>query len=626
MILQALNRYYDILSQDPKSGIAPLGYSISKVSYGLNLSPNGDLLDLFPLFTQVQRGKKTIELPFRELLVPEQIKKTVGIYPNFLCDSCAYVLGISDKQDPTYASKRYQAFLDWNTELLSKAGSPAALAVIAFFNETDPSAVQWPALIEENKADILKGRNLVFMFQGDFVHEDAAIRKVWTDYKSIHQGQIGQCLVTGEIAPIARLHPSLKGIRDAQSSGASLVSFNERAYESYGHEKAQGLNSPVSSKAAFAYTTVLNHLLSSANKNKKIILGDTTVVYWAESSSTQYGAAFMGLFAPEYVEQEPAQEITARVNAEERANQIAQKIKRGLPLDAAEIMRGLDKNTQFFVLGLAPNASRVSVRFFHTDPFEKVVSRIMAHYQDLQITKEFEDQPTYIPIRYIVNETVSKKASKQKPSPLLAGALARAVLMDAPYPAALFYAVINRIRIDADDKDKGIYKINYIRAATIKAFLIRKYRNQPNHLFKEVLIMALNEHSKIPAYVLGRLFAVLEKVQQEAVGSINASIKDRYFTTACASPASVFPVLLRLSQHHISKAEFGRASDRRIQDILDLLDIEENPIPFHFSLDEQGIFVLGYYHQRANFYVKKTDRPQGTQSSKNQLIDKKEIE
>jgi CRISPR-associated protein Csd1 len=255
---------------------------------------------------------------------------------------------------------------------------------------------------------------------------------------------------------------------------------------------------------------------------------------------------------------------------------------------------------------LAPNAARVSVRFFLTDPFQKIVERMMQHYRDLEIVKEFDNQPAYITVRHILDETISKKARDQQASPLMAGALFRAILTDSPYPAALYYAIINRIRADVDDR--GVQKIGYVRAAVIKAFLIRKYRNQPKNPIQEVLVMSLNEQSTIPAYVLGRLFAVLEKVQQEAIGDTNASIKDRYFTSACASPASVFPVLLRLSQHHISKAEHGRSSDRRIEEILNLLDIEKNPIPSHLSLDEQGIFILGYYHQRPAFYISKSDK------------------
>lgn len=182
-----------------------------------------------------------------------------------------------------------------------------------------------------------------------------------------------------------------------------------------------------------------------------------------------------------------------------------------------------------------------------------------------------------------------------------------AILENTLYPAALYYAVINRIRADSDEPKEGFRKINYQRAAMIKAYLIRKYRYQESPQIKEVLSMSLNEQSTQPAYLLGRLFAVLEKVQQEAIGDMNASIKDRYFTSACASPATVFPLLLRLSQHHISKAEFGYASDRRIEEIMNLLEMNDNPIPAHLSLDEQGIFILGYYHQRAAFFVPKAN-------------------
>jgi CRISPR-associated protein Csd1 len=277
-------------------------------------------------------------------------------------------------------------------------------------------------------------------------------------------------------------------------------------------------------------------------------------------------------------------------------------------LDLSNLMADLkDENPRFYILGLAPNAARISVCFFITDPFEKIVERIMGHYRDLEMVKEFDSQPTYITVRHFLDETVSKKAREAKAPPLMAGAVFRAILTNAPYPAALYYAILNRIRADIDDSSKGIHKISYVRAAAIKAFLLRKYRNQSRNPFQEVLVMSLNEQSTIPAYVLGRLFAVLEKVQQEAIGNVNASIKDRYFTSACASPASVFPILLRLSQHHISKAEYGYTSDRRIQEILNLLDIEKNPIPPRLSLDDQGVFILGYYHQRAAFYARKTD-------------------
>jgi CRISPR-associated protein Csd1 len=618
MILQALSKYYDILSSDPESDIAPPGYSAIGISFVLNISAKGELLDVFPVFEQVQRGKMIEEKP-RRMIVPEQVKRAVNISANYLWDNCVYVLGISDKEakDPEYAIKRFDAFRQWNTEMLGKVNNAASKAVIAFLNNYDPVKGREHPKIAAHLETILKGGNLVFMFNGRFVHEDAVIRQAWDLHKSSSDAVLGQCLITGEIAPIARLHPNFS-VRGATPTGASLISFNERAYESYNRFKGQGLNSPVSEKATFAYATALKYLLSSTNENKKFIIGDTTVVYWAESENKGYAKAFMGLCEPEEVEV-PAEEEGKSVRdkkAEKRLKKVAEKVRRVQVLDVKKLLDGLEgENPRFYVLGLAPNAARVSVRFFHSDPFEKVVEKIMQHYKDMEIIKEFDDQHTYLTVQDIVKETVSKKASDKDASPLLAGSAFRAVLENTPYPAALYNAIINRIRADQDDAKKFIKKVNYERVAIIKAYLIRKYRNQPQHPIQEVLIMSLNEQSTIPAYVLGRLFAVLEKVQQEAIGDVNASIKDRYFTSACASPKSVFPTLLRLSQHHISKAEFGYARDNRIEKILGLLDVEKNPIPSHLSLDEQGVFVLGYYHERKDLWTSKSKKSVETTES-----------
>lgn len=610
MILQALTRYYDILSNDPDSDIAPPNYSSTGVSFGLNISDKGVLLDVIPLFEQVQRGKKIEEKPKR-MIVPEQVKKTSRISSNFLCENSAYILGISDKGDVEYSKKRFEEFARFNKELLMQADSKAANAVIAFLNDYTPENGRENPKITPYLETILKGGNLVFIYNGNFVHEDPAIRIVWEKYKSGSDAILIQCLVTGEVAPLARLHPSLKGIRDANPTGATLVGFNARAYESYNRE--QGMNSPVSEKAAFAYTTALNYLLSSSNENRKFVIGDTTVVYWAESENKDYAKAFLGLCEPEEVEV-PVEEakIERDKQAEKKLKKIATKVRRVQALDKENLLKDLDGNPRFYVLGLAPNAARVSVRFFHSDPFDKVVEKIMQHYKDLEIIKEFEDQHTYLTIQDILKETISPKASDKDASPLLAGSVFRAILENTPYPAALYNSIINRVRADQDEK--YFKKINYARAAILKAYLLRKYRSQPNHPIQEVLVMSLNEQSNHPAYVLGRLFAVLEKVQQEAVGDVNASIKDRYFTSACASPASVFPILLRLSQHHISKVG-AYYHDKRIETILNKLDIEKNPIPSRLSLDDQGVFVLGYYHERKDLWTSKKSKDESDSTS-----------
>lgn len=608
MILHALTRYYEILVNDPTREIARFGYSTVGVSYALNISTTGELLDILPLFDQVPRGKKLVEVP-RPMFVPEQVKRSgTNPTPNFLWDNAAFVLGLSDKgsADSDYGPKRYDAFHRLHQRVLAGVESPAARALLAFLARHNPHTCRQHPVIAKQVDLLLNGANLVFRYNGVYLHDDPVIRQTWAAYKEQSTASTMQCLVTGEIGPIARLHPTLKRVRGAQAMGVTLVGFNAAAYESY--HRTQGLNSPVGEAATFAYTTALNYLLSNANPNKKFYWGDTTVVYWAESKNRAYESAFAMMVDPEYVEEDEVPQSTVHKRAEAALKSVAEKVKRTQMLDLDALLADLqDGNPRFYVLGLAPNAARVSVRFFIAEPFTKIVENIKAHYQDLAIIKEYANQPTYLTVGHLLGETVSKKARDKEAAPLLAGAVLRAVLTHAPYPAALYNAVLNRIRADMDDASLRISKINYVRAAVIKAFLLRKYRSHTQNPFKEVLTMPLNEQSTLPAYLLGRLFAVLEKVQQEAIGDVNASIKDRYFTSACAAPRSVFPTLLRLAQHHIAKAKYGYASDRRIQEILNLLDVERNPMPARLTLDEQGVFILGYYHQRAAFYAKASE-------------------
>lgn len=618
MILQALTRYYDILSNDPESDIAPPGYSSVGVSFILEISHKGELINMIPVFQNVTMGKKIVEKPQR-IIVPEYAEPTVNVAASLLCGKSDYVLGISEKDDkkPEHSAKRFAEFCRFNKEILEQADCDAARAVIAFLNNHDPTKARSHKAISPHLEEIMKGRRIVFSFNGKYVHEDKTILKVWDKHRIDKDSVLGQCLVTGEFAPIAIKHRKLQGLKNGQMSGNPLVSFNKPAYESFNKVDQQGLNSPISEGAEFAYTTALNYLLLPTNENKKFYIGDTTVVYWAESENKEYAKAFLGLCEPEEVEvvEAPIEQESKPVRnkqAEKKAKKIAEKVRRVQALDKEKLLKDLDGNPRFYVLGLAPNAARVSVRFFHSDPFDKVVEKIMQHYKDLEMIKEFDDQHTYLTIQDILKETVSPKSSDKDASPLLAGSVFRAILENTPYPAALFNAIINRVRADQDDKFTK--KINYARAAILKAYLLRKYRSQPNHPIQEVLVMSLNEQSAHPAYVLGRLFAVLEKVQQEAVGDVNASIKDRYFTSACASPASVFPILLRLSQHHISKVG-AYYHDKRIETILNKLDIEKNPIPSRLSLDDQGVFVLGYYHERKDLWTSRKSKDENDSNS-----------
>ena len=613
MILQALYSYYQILLNDPDVEIAEPGYSNEPVSHVVNLSLQGDLLDIIPLYVPVQMGKKTVEVP-RRLNVPERVKRAgVSPKPNFLCDYSAFMLGVPEQKekDKQYGLKRFDAFRKHNIEILSKVDSPIARAVIAFLQKHDPQKAKEHPVIARHLEALTKGDNLIFQVEGKNVLDDPEIQRAWEDYALGREAIEMQCLVTGEIEPIARLHPAIKGVRDAQTKGASLVSFNLDAFTSYGRE--QGSNSPVSRRVASGYGVALNYLLSNQNPNRKIYLGDTTVVYWAESADKRYASTFLAFINPEFIEELPDEEGKGKrdKSAEKVISDVAEKVEQGKALDLEALRRqGLDENTRFYVLGLAPSAARLAVRFFLTEPFGVFAERIMQHYADLKIEKEFANQPDYLSPYRILAECASPKVTRRDDEvkqswSLLGGALMRAILMGTPYPEGLYAAILNRIRHDSNEaNDEGRMwnvKINYVRVAYIKAHLLRKYGRYDQNKYKEALQMSLNESYTNPAYILGRLFAVLEKAQKDALGqNINATIKDRYFSSACATPATVFPILLRLSHHHTTKAEYGGVSEKRIQSLLNML--EAKPFPSHLTLEEQGIFVLGYYHQRAAFY------------------------
>lgn len=618
MILQSLYNYYQILRDDPEVEIAEPGYSNAPVSHALNLSLQGGLLDILPLSVQDEQGR---ERP-RRMNVPAQIKRAgISPKPNFMCDNSAFVLGIPEQKgkDLQYGSKRFEEFRKHNIEILSHANSPMAKAIITFLQNHDPNTAGQNAAIARHWDDLVQGSNLIFQVKGKNALDDPKIRRVWEEYHLGRETVELQCLVTGEVEPVARLHPDIKGVPGAQTKGASLVSFNLDAFTSYGKE--QGTNSPVSRRVAAGYGIALNYLLSNQNPNRKIYFGDTAVVYWADAPDKRYASAFYAFLNPEFQQgegksQETKGERKRAKEVEKSLGEVAGSVQQGKAIDLAALSKGLDQDTRFYVLGLSPNASRLSIRFFLTEPFGVFAECIMQHYEDLQIEKEYDNQPIYISPYRILAECVSPKITRhedevKKSWSLLGGAFMRSILTSAPYPEGLYAAIINRIRHDSDVEGKS-RKINYIRAAFIKAHLLRKYRRQSKNPYQEVLQMSLNESYTNPAYVLGRLFAVLEKVQREAIGNVNASVKDRYFTSACATPAGVFPTLLRVSQHWTSKAEYGYASDRRIQDLLDLL--EANPFPTHLTLDEQGVFIIGYYHQRAAFFRRNSDKAVETEN------------
>ncbi|HOK67605.1 MAG TPA: type I-C CRISPR-associated protein Cas8c/Csd1 [Anaerohalosphaeraceae bacterium] len=577
MILQELCRYYERLAENPAIEISPPGFSREKIHAEIVLDSDGNLLQFNDL--RVPKGKRLVP---REMIVPQSVKRTSSPAPNFLWDNTSYVLGADNKGKPDKAAQCFELFCEFHRELLKTEKEPSILAFLAFLSNWDPQRA--PSL---NHWDELAGGNVVFRLDGErqYLHEKTAVKKIWLEHKSRNQeGVQGYCLVTGQQQPIARLHPAVKGVRDTQSSGAAIVTFNLDAFCSYGKE--QNFNAPIGEMSAFSYTTALNYLLANDSR-QRLQIGDATTVFWTERPSPVEGLFGMML---------DPKEADVSDNAELR--KVLEAVREGRPVNKT------DSDIRFFILGLSPNAARIAVRFWHVCTVGEAEERIGQHFRDLRIRKDFDSEPDFPGIWRLLRETVNQKASDSSPQPLLAASLLRSILEGTAYPESLLTAVINRIRAEQSLKDKTgkpINNVNYVRAAILKAILVRKYRLSKQGM---EVSMALDKENKNPAYLLGRLFAVLEKVQQDASPGINTTIKDRFWGAASATPKVVFPQLLRLAQHHLEKAEYGRMRDKQIEEILaDLSDF-----PAHLSLDEQGLFAIGYYHQRQDFFKGKESR------------------
>jgi len=606
MLLQALLRYYEILSEDEESEIPKIGYGKVNVSYALNISKEGDLLNLIPLKILDSKGKKQVA---QSMEVPEPVKRASGVLSNFICDNSSYVLGFDNKGNPKRSKECFEAFKNLHNQILENVDCDEAKAIINFLEKWDvEKAIEHPAIVDY-LTDIFGGANFIFRLDGEIVdiHKNIEIKKAWQTYKNRNSNNIQmKCLVTGEKNPIARLHPTIKGIRGGQAMGNSLVSFNARAYESYGKDQGQGLNSPVSEYSCFAYGTVLNNLL--ADNAHKFYLGDSTVVFWAESPKKYFRDFFHMAIEPNEINDigTDKQRFVRDENAVKNIKSVFEKIANGQKIANNH---EIEEDVQFYILGLSPNAARISIRFFIKDSFDMLIKKITNHYKDMSIEKQFDTDLNSISVWRLLNETVSPKSSDKSASPLLAGSVLRSILTGTRYPTALFNAVMLRIRAERN--------INYYKASIIKAYLIRL----ENDKYKEVLTLALNDKSENKAYVLGRLFAVLEKAQQDANPGINTTIKDKYFTSACGTPENVFPILLKLSNHHIKKAEYGFQSTKRIAEIMDILNVDNSPFPKNLSLEEQGVFVLGYYHQ-VNAIYRNIKESSEIKKSKNNLEEK----
>lgn len=586
MILQALTAYYEQLVRQGKLS-APGWDDSFKVSYELRLNDAGQLLRVVPLLTEKTVGKKTVLAP-RAMRVPAHVKRASGIAANFLCDNSTYLLGADEKGKPERSADCFKACAKLHHTILDGVDSPAARALLAYFDSWDPAQAAAHPLLAEQWKEITGNANLIFGYEAadhshSFVNDDPAIQNAWQAHYNDRSADsdMGQCLITGKYAPIERTHPNISGVPGAQSSGAALVSFNAPAFCSYGHE--QGDNAPVSKYAAFAYTTALNRLLADRNHCKHV--GDTTILCWAENAEPVYQDAMsMFLFG--------ADEATGIQESDVQA--ALKRLSAGQTVPFLE--KELSPDQHFYLLGLAPNAARLSVRFFLRDTFGSFAQNLQKHAEEMEIDCSEKEKFRTLPIWAVVNETTrTVPGQPAKPSPQLAGDLLRAVLTGGRYPATLLNGVTLRIRAEQT--------VTRGRAAVIKAYYLRNY---PTELNKEVYTVSLNETTNVP-YLLGRLFSVLEAVQKAANPGINTTIKDRYFNAACATPGMSFPTLLRLSQKHLRKLNDGLAThyDKQITELM--AQLPESGFPARLSLPDQGKFTIGYYHQTQKRYAKKNE-------------------
>lgn len=580
MILQALYDYYQrkCASADPAERLPAYGLEEKEIPFVLEITADGELVQLRD--TRSQDGKKKVG---RRYLVPQGVKRASGIAANLLWDNVEYALGIDTRGKADRVVEQHAAFLARIAALPESAQSDAGLkAVLAYLDKIDPERLaQEPAFAEAKESNAL----LSFKLHGEpqlVCQRPAVASAAMAACDPADDVPKAWCLVTGQPAETERLHTAIKGVWGAQTSGANIVSFNLDAFGSYA--KSQGENAPVGKPAAFAYTTALNHLLAKGSRNR-FQVGDASTVCWAEQQGeavSEYDSLLADIFGHHDDPDAGVKAVTTLFDSVHSGR-----------------FDGAEGKSRYFVLGLAPNAARISVRFFHTMTLVELAPRILQHFQDLQLAHGPHD-PDYPSLFRLLTACAAQGKADNIP-PNLGGAIVDAILADpdAPYPSLWLNAAVNRCRAERE--------VNYHRAAAIKACLNRSIRRHPQE--KEFQPM-LDLDNTSAAYRLGRLFAVLEKIQEEASPGLNATIRDRYYGAASSTPVAVFTTLLRLKNAHLKKLSQGRSVsfEKLLGEVLSAV----TDFPAHLTLANQGRFALGYYHQRQAFFTK-SDKTESTE-------------
>lgn len=579
MILQALAQLYErrSLDPDPARRLPSPGLEEKDLPFIVELRADGRPIQLRD--TRQLDGKK---LRAQSFVVPQGVKKTSGVLANLLWETAEYALGVSSKGDSPRLREQAAAFRARVQALEAHAGGDAGLtALIAFLAAPQldilKASPHWAAMLNVNAL-------VSFELQGDadfLICQRPAVQSAIKAFAASQSpSEQALCLVDGQMRPIARLHSAIKGVWGAKSAGANIVSFNLDAFDSYG--KAQGQNAPVGEDAMFAYTTALNALLERKSRNR-VQVGDASTVFWADAPHPFDGDFTLADLFAESDNPDKGRDAVRALYAAAHSG--------AMPAEQAD--------TRFFVLGLSPNAARISIRFWLPRMrFAELAPRLVQHFDDIRIVRCFDSDPATPSLFRLLTSVALQGKADNIPS-RLAGEWMRAILEDLSPPAGLLNAAVQRCKAEQE--------VSYLRACVLKAWLNRQARHANSSFpvfFKETLDM--NHPS--PAYRLGRLFATLERIQEQAQPGINATIRDRYYGAASTTPVTVFTTLLRLKNAHLKKltVRMGVYFEKLIGEILAPLEAAIG-FPRQLTLPQQGEFALGYYHQRQVFFTKNLD-------------------
>lgn len=561
MIFQSLISLYDRLAESDQ---VPLyGFSVEEIGFVVNIDTNGNMLGQ-PEDLRIKTSANSYNFILSETPFTNEVGVRSGnaaTAPNFMVDKADYIFGMSGNSPKPIYQKSFKGRID---EVCGESTDAGIQAVKTFLSKWKPE--NSTELSEWKEISGLHGKWVAFRLKGDsvFVHQRQVVQKLWSEFISQNEFPQGISFLDGDIHDLQSQYAQFKF-----GTGASLVSFNEVAYESYGKKK--GENAPISVEAEFRSSTALKYLFRS--RTQRLRIGDAVTVFWTERASPV--ELFMGQVLNPNIEDE---------KDAVRVQKFLESVRKGkLP---SEIKR--DADVRFYILGLSLNKARLALRFWYVCSVDELMNRLRDHFNNLEMERASDKDIPFPGIWHLLKETARETKDI---SPVLGGAVTRSILTGSNYPQNLYQGVLGRIRADQ--------RVNYLRASIVKAVLQRNHN-------KEVP-MSLDTERREVSYLLGRLFAVLEKAQLDALGKINSTIKDRFFSSASSTPATVFPGLIRLSQHHIEKAEYGHVSDRRIAEIIEHID----GFPVHMNLQEQGLFAIAYYQQKNALYRKKETKTEG---------------